>query len=118
MTDQKQPAIKDIAITPPIAIDRKRPSSEAASMNQLSLLVNSIRTNHQNSLHEEIRNTHTAFCGESIHGANYAASRNFSDGLSIVTIVFGGTLRLSVTLEPTNEPAPTIVVPPRMDALL
>jgi len=49
---------------------------------------------------------------------NYAASRNFREGFSIVTIVFGGTLRLSVTLEPINEPAPTIVVPPRIDALL
>ena len=49
---------------------------------------------------------------------NYAASRNFREGFSMVTIVFGGTLRLSVTLDPTNVPAPTIVVPPSMDALL
>ncbi|GEM_PF-4733689 len=50
--------------------------------------------------------------------AGYAASRNFNDGFSIVTIVFGGTLRFSDTLEPMSEPAPTTVVPPRIVALL
>ena len=48
----------------------------------------------------------------------YAASRNLSEGRSMVTIVFGGTLRLSDTLDPIWEPDPITVVPPRIVALL
>jgi hypothetical protein len=45
--------------------------------------------------------------------STYTASRNRSEGFSIVTTVFGGTLFVNDTLAPITEFAPTIVVPPR-----
>jgi len=44
-------------------------------------------------------------------------SRNFSDGFSTVTIVFGGMLFVSDTLAPIAEPAPITVSPPSTVAL-
>ena len=60
----------------------------------------------------------SGFSISELQKTDHAASRNRRDGFSIVTIVFAGMLRLSVTLEPTCEPAPMTVVPPRIVALL
>lgn len=47
------------------------------------------------------------------HASRQEASRNFSDGFSMVTTVLGGQLRVKETLAPMTELAPTVVSPPR-----